>query len=148
MAEDMTHSMHGGGITYEQYFNKNQAKLSLYTSINFRNKRNYSGVDRDPNGYGFTDNSIYVGGAQFSHTIADFFVGSSVVTSGLEYQYDNIINEATGYRTSLNQTTKLIGFYTQLDWLLTEEFSILGGFRLDKHNFVESAIFNPRLAPL
>lgn len=148
MAEDMTHSMHGGGITYEQYFNKNQAKLSLYTSINFTNKRNYSGVDRDPNGYGFTDNSIYVGGAQFSHTIADFFFGSSVVTSGLEYQYDNIINEATGYRTSLNQTTKLIGFYTQLDWLLTEEFSILGGFRLDKHNFVESAIFNPRLTAM
>lgn len=148
MAEDLTHAIHGGGITYEQYFNQNLSKLSLYSSVNFTNRRNYTGIEMDPRGYGITNNSVYVGGAQYSHALQESWIGSSVLTFGAEYQNDNVINEATGYRTSLNQTTQLWGFYFQTDWLFTEEFSILAGARMDKHNFVEDLLINPRLTAM
>ncbi len=148
MAEDLTHEIHGGGLTYEQYFNGNMTKLSLYTSMNFTNKRNYSGIGMDPNGYGKTNNKIYVAGTQFSHALQDSWIGSNVLTFGLEYQHDNVVNEATGYRTSLNQTTKLWGFYFQTDWMMTEDFNILAGARVDKHNFIDALMFNPRLTAM
>jgi outer membrane receptor for ferrienterochelin and colicins len=148
MAEDLTHSIHGGGITYEHYFNSNLSKIALYTSVNFTNRRNYTGVGMDPLGYGLTNNEIYVGGIQFAHTSTDFLIGSSTLTSGIEYQLEDILNVATGYRTSLNQTTKLIGFYIQEDWIVSEEFSLLAGFRIDKHNLIQNPIINPRLTAM
>ncbi|MBX3042676.1 MAG: TonB-dependent receptor [Candidatus Kapabacteria bacterium] len=148
MAEELTHDIHGGGLTYEQYFNRNLSKLSAYTSVNFTNRRNYTGIEMDPRGYGKTNNSVYVGGLMMSHAIEDAWIGSNVLTFGAEYQYDNVINEATGYRTSLNQTTRLWGFYFQTDWLMTDKFSLLTGARIDKHNFVENPMINPRLTAM
>jgi outer membrane receptor for ferrienterochelin and colicins len=148
MAEDLTHDIHGGGITYEQYFNKQLSKISAYTSMNFTNRRNYTGIQMDPLGYGKTNNTVYVGGLQFSHALTDSWIGNNVLTFGAEYQHDNVINEATGYRTSLNQTTRLWGFYFQSDWLMTDKFSVLVGARVDKHNYVDDLLINPRLTAM
>lgn len=146
MAEDMTHSIIGGGLSYEHYFNNNLTKLSVYSSVNITNKESYTGINYDANGYGTTESTVSATGAQLAYTLKDFFIGSSVITAGTEFQYDEVSNKASSYRTSLNQQTKMIGFYLQKDWLMSDEFNLLFGARMDKHNFINSFIFNPRLS--
>jgi len=144
MAEDMTHNLTAGGITYESFFNNDISKYSVYASFNLTDKKNYTGVGKDPNGYGLTNSKVYVGGLQLNHTIKDFIVGEGIITSGLEYKNENVQNEATGYRTNLNQQVQLAGFYAQYDWIFNEHFNLVSGLRFDKHNMIDNVIINPR----
>jgi outer membrane receptor for ferrienterochelin and colicins len=146
MAEDMTHNLNAGGITYETFFNNDLSKLSIYTSFNITNKKNYTGTDKDPNGYGKTDSKIYVAGFQYAHTINNNFLGSAILTVGGEFQDENVVNEATGYRSSLNQEVQVYGFYSQFDWFINNNFNLITGLRLDKHNFINNLIINPRIS--
>jgi outer membrane receptor for ferrienterochelin and colicins len=144
MAEDITHSVYGGGLTYEQYLGSKDNKLSLYGSVNFTDKDNYTGVGRDPDGYGYTNSDIFVTGGQFSRNFDNFIYGSSVVTAGFEYQREEVENVASGYGIELNQSVDLAGFYLQSDWSVTTKLSFLAGIRLDKRNFIDNTIINPR----
>ncbi len=148
MAEDLTHQVLGGNINFSHFFNGGKDQISIFSSVNITDKDNYTGVEKDPNGYGYTDNMVAIFGTQYSHTFDDFGIGSAVFTSGLEYQYEEVENVATGYNASLNQTTRLAGLFVQNDWLITEEWSILLGLRADKHNFIDNLIFTPRITSM
>ncbi len=144
MAEDMTHNLTAGGITYESFFNNDLSKYSVYASFNVTDKKNYTGVGKDLNGYGFTNSQVYVGGIQLNHTVKDFIIGEGIITTGLEYQNENVQNEATGYRSNLNQTVNLAGLYAQYDWIFNEHLNLVSGLRFDKHSMIDNFIINPR----
>ncbi len=150
MAEDLTHNINSGSISYEQFLFKDLGKLSLYSSFSDSYKRNYTGIGKDPNGYGQTNSQIYVLGSQFSYTLNNNnnFLGSGIITSGIEYRYERIHNEATGYRSIFKQTVNVFGAYSQFDWIINEYLNLLAGIRIDKHNMISSLIFNPRISLL
>lgn len=148
MAEDLTHQVLGGNLNFSHFFNGGKDQISIFTSVNSTDRDNYTGVEKDPNGYGYTDNLVAVIGSQYNHTFDDFGIGSAVFTSGVEYQYEEVENVATGYNASLNQTTRLAGLFVQNDWLLTEDWSVLLGLRADKHNFVDNLILTPRITSM
>ncbi len=148
MAEDLTHKINAGSISYEQFLDNINSKLSLYASINNTNKRNYTGTNKDPNGYGLTDSKIFVSGSQFSYNLNNGYWGSAIFTSGIEYLYERIFNEATGYRSTFDQNVHQFGFYCQMDWIINDHINILSGVRIDKHNFIKNLIFNPRISIL
>lgn len=148
MAEELTHKINAGSISYEQFLSHNNSKISLYLSFNNTEKRNYTGINRDPNGYGITESKIFVSGSQYSYNFNNGKLGAAILTTGLEYLYETIFNEATGYRNTFEQNIHQLGFYTQLDWIINEQFNILSGIRIDKHNFINNLILNPRISLL
>ncbi len=148
MAEDLTHQVSGGNLTLNHFFNGGKDQISLFTSLNHTDRDNYTGVQKDPNGYGYTNNLVAVGGTQYTHTFDEFMFGSSFFSAGVDFQYEDVENVATGYNASLNQTTRLLGLYFQNDWLFTEDLSLLFGLRADKHNFVDNVILTPRVTSM
>lgn len=60
-------------------------------------------------------------------------------TGGLEYQYNSLHDVMTGYGRDLRQDVKIASGFVQNEWKL-DYFTILAGFRLDKHNLVDNVI--------
>lgn len=148
MAEDLAYTTIGGSATYEQFFNSQKDKVSLYASVSLTDRANYTGVGMDPNGYGTTNSRVIVSGVQYAHTFADFMLGSAIVTGGYELSSEDVQNIALGYRTSLNQSVQLGGLYGQVDWLLNDQVNLLLGARASHHTMIENLILTPRATML
>jgi outer membrane receptor for ferrienterochelin and colicins len=63
---------------------------------------------------------------------------------GAEWSHNNLHDTSLGYGIDTKQKVNIFGAYFQNEWK-NEQFSILLGGRLDKHNLVEAPIFSPRL---
>ncbi|MBT8296031.1 MAG: TonB-dependent receptor, partial [Gramella sp.] len=92
--------------------------------------------------------TTHQGGGQFNQSFEDFFGGSTVVTTGVEYVYDDVFDEIESYNYLIDQTTRNIGAFFQNDWDISKNLNFLSGFRVDKHNLVDHAIVSPRLSLL
>ena len=68
-------------------------------------------------------------------------------TGGLEYQYNALHDIMAGYNRDLKQDVKVASAYAQNEWKMNK-FTLLAGFRLDKHNLVDNVIFSPRVNAL
>ncbi|HRP01548.1 MAG TPA: TonB-dependent receptor [Candidatus Kapabacteria bacterium] len=144
IAEDLSQNLTAGSLSYESYFNNDLSKYSIYASFNNTEVKDYIGANKDPNGYGLTSSKVYLGGLQFNHILKNFLIGDGIFTSGFEYQNENVLNEASEYRTTLKQEVNLFGLYAQYDWRLNEHFNLISGLRADKHNMIKDLILSPR----
>ena len=61
----------------------------------------------------------------------------------MEYNYNDLDDEAIGYDYRTKQKVHIIGAYLQNEWK-NEHWSLLIGGRLDKHSLVDHVIFSPR----
>ncbi|MBN1131832.1 MAG: TonB-dependent receptor [Bacteroidales bacterium] len=166
-SEERVHNIFMGGIDYQLNFNNDNSSLVIYLAGQHTDREHYTGLypareEYDSDSaftvaenmhlknppYGTTDNKTLHGGAQFNHRIRNFLIGSNVLTGGLEYIVDDIIDSIPEYHYGTNQETQNFAAFLQSDWKLTQAFTFLFGLRADKHNLVDHVIFSPRLSLL
>lgn len=147
ITEQTKHIINSGGLTYDVYFKHYKHKLSLYSSVQHTDRNSYYGSQQDANAYGTTDDLTAVGGAMYVGNMNSCLFAPATFTGGLEYQYNKLHDVMTGYNRDLLQSVKIASGFAQNEWKM-EHFTLLAGFRLDKHNLVDNIIFSPRINTL
>ena len=95
------------------------------------------------NSFGRTTDKTYVLGSQYIYKMNKFWFMPADLTAGVEYAEDRL-TDIGGYRTeAIVQKTRTKSMYLQNEWK-NDQWGILIGGRLDKHNLVKNAIFSPR----
>jgi outer membrane receptor for ferrienterochelin and colicins len=157
-SEERTHNVLMGSADYSISFNKDKNSLSIYYGGQQTDRLHYTGVLPDDlkeqqdflvnPPYGTSDVVTHQGGIQLNHKFEQFLGGKAVLTTGVEYIYDKVFDQIEAYNYLVDQKTKNIGAFVQNDWDITPNLNLLTGFRIDKHNLVDHAIFSPRLSLL
>ena len=143
IAEQTGHGINTGGLKYD-WFSKNQKhRINAFTSIQHIDRDSYYGAGMDPNAYGKTTDLTWVGGAQYIHKAEHFLFMPADLTAGIEYNEDYLKDNMWGYDRMTDQTVRIISAYAQNEWK-NEQWGILIGGRLDKHNLIKNVIFSPR----
>lgn len=144
ITEQTRHVINSGGLTYDIFMNEYKHKLSLYGSVQHTDRNSYYGAGMDTNAYGTTDDLTAVGGAMYSGNFDRLLFSPATLTGGFEYQFNGLHDVMTGYGRDLKQYVRIAGAYLQNEWKM-RYLTLLAGFRLDKHNFVDNVIFSPRV---
>lgn len=144
ITEQLEHEINGGGLAYNWYSPDSKHKINAYTSLQNVQRKSYYGVKKDLNAYGNTANTTAVGGLQYVRNFEKMLFMPSELTTGFEYQYDDIDDRMPGYQRYLKQTTKTAGLFLQNEWK-NNRFNLLIGGRLDKHNILDNVVFSPRM---
>ncbi|MBU1368219.1 MAG: TonB-dependent receptor [Bacteroidetes bacterium] len=144
ITEQTDHKINGGELALERYSENLKNKFNLYTSLQHIKRESYYGAEQDPNAYGHTDDLAAVAGLQFSHKADKFLFTKAVLTTGFEYQLNQMHDQMPGYNRDLRQDITIAGFYAQSEWKVNRS-SLLLGARADKHNLIDQPIISPRL---
>ena len=157
-SEERTHNVIMGSLDYQINFNEEKSALILYYGGQHTNRDHYTGIipDDEPElgqfmanpPYGISDVTTHQGGAQFNHRFNEFLGGTTVVTMGSEFVYDDVLDIIEAYNYKIDQTTRNLSGFVQNDWEVTPELNFLSGFRIDQHNLVDKTIISPRLSLL
>jgi outer membrane receptor for ferrienterochelin and colicins len=166
-SEERVHHIMMGGLDYEISFNENLTSLNAYVAGQKTKRNHYTGLypeidefdtesefndalfehlSNPP--YGKTDNTTMQGGININHNLTDFLSGSNQLTGGIEYLFDEVVDSIPQYNYEIDQQSKNLGAFVQSDWRINKEFTLLTGLRADKHNFLDNAIFSPRVSLL
>lgn len=143
IAEQLDHKIDGGGLRFNAYTPDYKHRWDVFTSAQFITRDSYFGTERNRNAYGKTNDKTFVAGTQYTHEMAHLFFMPAELTTGIEYNYNDLHDRFIGLNRNLTQTTHTIGGYFQNEWK-NQQFSFLIGARLDKHNLMNSAVFSPR----
>lgn len=143
ITEELNHKIDGGGVRFNIYTPDNKHRVELYTSGQSIRRRAYFGVNKDPDAYGYTDDKSLISGAQYSLTMERFLFMPAELTTGVEYNFNNLGDHFLGLNRHTKQITRIYGGYLQNEWR-TDKLSLLLGARLDKHNLVDNAVVSPR----
>ena len=144
ITEQTKHIINSGGLTYDIFFNEYRHKLSVYGSAQHIDRNSYYGAEENPNAYGRTKDLTAVGGAMYVGNMDDCLFSPATFTGGLEYNYNSLHDVMTGYNRDLRQNVRIISGFAQNEWKMNY-FTLLAGFRLDKHNLIDNVIFSPRV---
>lgn len=144
ITEQTKHIINSGGLTYDVFFNEYRHKLSVYGSVQHIDRNSYYGAGKNPNAYGKTKDLTAVGGAMYVGNMEDCLFSPATFTGGLEYNYNSLHDVMTGYNRDLRQNVRIISGFAQNEWKMNY-FTLLAGFRLDKHNLIDNVIFSPRV---
>jgi outer membrane receptor for ferrienterochelin and colicins len=148
LSEQLDHRILTGGASYELYLNDYKQKFSVYASAQSIARDSYYGAGQDPNAYGQTQQSTFIGGLQYAHDFTRFLFSESTLTAGAELTTDDLIDE----KLSSQNTNRLLvndqnilnaGFYAQNQWNFGR-LKFLLGIRADKHNLLNDMVLNPR----
>lgn len=164
-SEERIHNILMGGLDYQINFNEDKSSFIAYFAGQQTDRKHYTGLypikeDYDTDSlfeaaekehlsnppYGFTDNSTLQGGIQLNHRFENFLVGSNVITLGMDYMNDYIMDSIPQYQYGVNQNTRNLAGFVQSDWKMSKSITFLAGIRADKHNLVDYVIFSPRLS--
>lgn len=144
ITEQTEHSINGGGLSLD-YRNLNEKlKLSIFTSAQHTDRKSYYGAGRDTNAYGKTNDLSWVSGAQMTNSIDKLIFAPATITSGIEYQINNMHDQMKGYNRDLKQDISIAGAFFQNEWKLSKA-TILLGARADKHNLMDEIVVSPRV---
>ena len=157
-SEERTHNVIMGSLDYQINFNEDLSSFIFYYGGQKTDRKHYTGIQPDGGQelvdffinppYGTSKVVTHQGGTQYNHKFSSFFGGSTVVTVGGEFVYDDVLDVIETFNYKIDQTTKNLGFFAQNDWDVTEKLNFLAGFRVDKHNLLDKAIVSPRLSLL
>lgn len=146
ITESAEHNTFMTQINYEHFF-KHGDKINAYISAQQTKRSSYYGANQDINAYGNTDNETFSVGANYTKTIMNL-VGDHAFILGYETNYDEMKDFAPAYSRTIDQTAYSNGFYFQDDWFINQNFNLLFGARIDKHNLIDNFIINPRTSLL
>ena len=144
ITEQTKHIINSGGLSYDLFWKEYKHKLSFYTSAQHVDRNSYYGAQQDPNAYGKTNDLTFVGGGMYVGNFDKVWFAPGTFTAGMEYQHNNMHDVMTGYNRDLTQEVRIASAFFQNEWKLNA-FSLLAGFRLDKHNLIDNLIFSPRV---
>ena len=143
IAEQIEHSIDGGGLKFDLFTPSEKHRWSAYTSVQHTDRNSYYGSKKDPNAYGKTTDLTYVLGSQYVYHFDRCLFMPADLTSGVEYNQDDLEDDMWGYNRYTQQTVRIGSAFLQNEWK-NEKWSLLVGGRLDKHNLIHRAIFSPR----
>lgn len=157
-SEERDHHVLMGSVDYQLNFNDEKSSLIAYYGGQRTDRDHYTGIIPEDEQekqdffaappYGISEVITHQGGTQFNHRFDDFLGDKTVLTGGVEFVYDKIFDEIKSYDYEIDQTTRNLGAFVQNDWDVSKNLNFLAGFRIDKHNLVDDAIFSPRLSLL
>ena len=143
IAEQLEHSIDGGGLKFDLFSKDYKHKWSVFTSAQNTDRDSYYGTNQDPNAYGKTTDLMVMAGTQYAYSFDKFLFMPSDLTAGLEYSFDHLKDEMIGYNRFTNQKVHIESAFLQNEWK-NKRWSFLIGGRLDKHNLIDHVIFSPR----
>ena len=143
IAEQLEHSIDGGGLKFDLFSSDYKHRLSVFTSAQNTDRDSYYGTTQDPNAYGKTTDLTFMAGTQYAYSFDKFLFMPSDLTAGLEYNYDHLKDEMIGYNRYTNQKVHIESLFLQNEWK-NKMWSFLIGARMDKHNMIDNVIFSPR----
>ena len=137
ITEELDHNTIFSGLDYEVFNDDRTNTFSIYSSIQHTDRDSYYGglgggtepedFELANNAFGNTKDVAFVSGAKFSHK----FKNNDVITTGLEYQLNDIDDEILGYNRVIDQRVNSYGFYGQYEWKPSKKIIALLGARLD-----------------
>lgn len=143
IAEQLEHSIDGGGLKFDLFSSDYKQRFSVFTSAQNTDRDSYYGTRQDPNAYGKTTDLTFMAGTQYSYSFDQFLFMPSDLTAGLEYNYDHLKDEMIGYNRYTNQKVHIESLFLQNEWK-NKRWSFLIGARMDKHNMIDNVVFSPR----
>ena len=143
ITEQTEHNIHCAGLKYDFFTKDSKHWLQIYSSLQSIHRSSYYGAGQDPNAYGNTKDLSVVAGAQYVFYMKKFLFMPATLTTGVEYNYNSLFDEALGYQRVIDQKVNIYSVFIQNEWK-TEKLSLLVGARLDKHNMIKPPIFSPR----
>ncbi len=157
-SEERTHNVLMGSLDYQINFNEEKSSLIFYYGGQHTDRKHYTGIMPDGGQeledfladppYGTSDVTTHQGGGQYNHRFGNFLGGSTVLTVGTEYVFDDVLDQIEPFNYKIDQTTTDWGTFVQNDWDVTPKLNFLAGARIDKHNLLDHIIVSPRLSLL
>jgi len=131
-------------VSYDHFWDEYKHKLSAYASLQHTDRDSYYGAQRDTAAYGKTNDLTWVAGAMYVGNYERFLFAPSVFTGGLEYQHNALHDIMVGYQRDMQQDVRIASAFVQNEWKI-QDFTLLAGGRVDKHNLIERPILSPRV---
>ena len=143
LAEQLRHNIDAGSLRWDWYSNEQKHFVSLYSSIQNTARESYFGTNKNPNAYGRTNDVTVVAGGQYRYSYPFTWGLGGDISVGAEYTYNRLHDKMLGYGRDMLQQVRIGGGYLQNEWK-NEQWSILLGARLEKHNLLKNMVFSPR----
>ena len=143
IAEQLNHSINGGGLNYNLFTPNEKHRINLYASAQHIDRESYYGTKQNLDAYGATTDLTIVAGGQYVYSFDRCLFMPADLTAGIEYNYDKLRDEMKGYHRTTRQEVHIESAFLQNEWK-NERWSFLVGGRLDKHNLIDHVIFSPR----
>lgn len=142
IAEQLRHNIDAGSLAFDWFSEDNKHFVSAYSAIQHIGRESYFGASKDPNAYGNSRDLTSNTGLQyrFSYPCGRMNGDLSV---GAEYTYNGLHDQMIGYGRNLKQDVHIIGAYAQNEWK-NDQWSVLVGARLEKHNLLTKPVCTPR----
>ena len=142
IAEQLRHNIDAGSLAFDWFSTDNRHFVSAYSAIQHIGRESYFGAGQDPNAYGQSRDLTSNTGLQyrFSYPCGRMNGDLSV---GAEYTYNGLRDRMLGYSRDLKQDVHTVGGYAQNEWK-NEQWSVLLGARLEKHNLLSKPVCTPR----
>ncbi len=144
IAEQLDYTVNAGGAKYDWFSKDHKQKLSIFASSQAIDRSSYYGTQKNLLSYGTTTDLSVVAGAQYSYSFENLLFMPADVTLGSEININNLDDKIPGYNRFFTQDVQTNSFFLQNEWK-NENWSLLLGTRLDKHNMISNAIASPRV---
>jgi outer membrane receptor for ferrienterochelin and colicins len=151
IAEQLDHSINGGGLKLDVFTRDYKQKISIYSSGQHTGRKSFYGGNDFTlpsgqtayGGYGTTKGTTFDAGGNYSYTFDRLWFMPANLVAGMEYSYDNLNDQIPSYDRDMHQTVHTGSLFLQNEWKNDKVSFLLGG-RLDKHNMIDKLIFSPR----
>lgn len=157
-AEERDHNVTLGGLDYRWAWPDERGSVSVYGALQDVARDHYTGILPDDSlaylehlalpPYGNSSDITFQGGFQLHWKSKTTSIGTHLLTAGAEYIDSHVKDRIEAYDYFLDQRTRNTGIFIQSEWRLPFSLTLLSGIRADRHNLIESWVWNPRFSLL
>ncbi|NQU54400.1 MAG: TonB-dependent receptor [Bacteroidetes bacterium] len=166
ITESVKHKINSGAVSFDLLM-RDSDKFSAFFSAQRVDRGSYYGANQDLSGYGQTDDFTFASGIQYIRQLGYFLVSPATLTSGVEINGSNLVDNKLGYYNSVEdihrgntlvadqQVSTKAGFL-QLEWKM-ENLVLITGLRFDHYlisdntqdnDEISGNVFSPRISLL
>lgn len=142
IAEQLRHNIDAGSVAFDWFSPDNRHFVSAYSAIQHIGRESYFGAGQDTAAYGRSSDLTSNTGIQYRFSYPCGLMKGDL-TVGAEYTYNGLYDRMLGYNREMNQKVHIAGAYVQNEWK-NEQWSVLIGARVEKHNLLRNPVVNPR----
>ena len=142
IAEQLRHNIDAGSVAFDWFSPDDRHFVSAYSAIQHIGRESYFGAGQDTAAYGRSSDLTSNTGLQYRFSYPCGLMKGDL-TVGAEYTYNGLYDRMLGYNREMNQKVHIAGAYVQNEWK-NEQWSVLIGARVEKHNLLKNPVVNPR----
>ena len=142
IAEQLRHNIDAGSVAFDWFSPDDRHFISAYSAIQHIGRESYFGAGQDTAAYGRSSDLTSNTGIQYRFSYPCGLMKGDL-TVGAEYTYNGLYDRMLGYNREMNQKVHIAGAYVQNEWK-NEQWSVLIGARVEKHNLLRNPVVNPR----